>query len=421
MHSTLKTLLTTTLVATLGLVNNIIPSTVAQSSDTGNGCFDYSWASYAAPKLKTALDNMDSIPTDPNGGVSTVYNVTSTLTSHYWVNLYYGLSDGKFFMTKNCDAIEMKNNQFCQMTDDSIIAYVRHDSYNDNLRHVFRINSADGTLGTELGTEDDAYDTTGRFWYQLGGGWSERFAWASGGSGVVNTIALDDSNGVIGADRPNREPCGPQLSNSYVIPAAKSLAALPQISEYHGTTRQEDIQQLFSLMLNQAVQPVDRGYVFNVYFAMGDSNNFYMIKDCETGANQDADGCSDTDTRYTAWVRNEGYFGDQQRHVFALTEDGDVDMDNELLAQDYVPNQRPWYTIEEGYSPRAYEFSSNGEGRSYSQPMMGGVASADYVSTEPETGCSGSGMSNSDSGASSLYLSSGVLTIAIISIWNLIL
>ncbi|EFC39374.1 predicted protein [Naegleria gruberi] len=185
-------------------------------SHAADDCLDNS---YAIPTA--SLITVNGIPSTVDEGFSILWNTGLKIKSPYFVNIYYGLNNGNFFLLKNCKSTANNGNAYCGTNN--FLAYIRHSSNGHNKRVIHQVYS-NGTLAERIGLESDDYNTVSKGWYVKADNWTDVYQFASGGSG--RTFCKSFSNGVIAVDRDAREPCSACLENSYSVPASRVLQCL---------------------------------------------------------------------------------------------------------------------------------------------------------------------------------------------------
>jgi hypothetical protein len=317
-------------------------------------CLDAAGANTPTLALANSVAAFTSIPNSQQG-ITLVWNVLQSVTTPYFQNLYFGLSNGDFFMLKNCRLQESTNIPYCGQANTPLIAYVRSsvDFGTNTQRHIFPVD-ANGILGAEITpAPSGTYDTVNRFWYTQPSGWSALQTFAAGGQGFTYTVGFNGvvnggQQGVAAWDRVTRTPCDVCADNSFAVTAATVLAAM-DMRRYVSVTSSGVFQELM-WPLWQTLLATQRGnghYTISTYVGLANSD-FYQISDCWATTNAALPQCM-LGTRYFATVRNTAIFGDQFRHVYSVNTDGSLIL-TPIVSGVYNTTQRPWFQLNNGWT-----------------------------------------------------------------------
>jgi hypothetical protein len=311
-------------------------------------------------------------PASVNTLLTNMRNYVKEFTSPYVRNLICGYNNNITYILRNCKVIENFCSN-CNCEGKGWVVLIRHDAiFGDNKRHYFDAAGTIDISGTEFGVDASAYETTLRPWYlNSAKEWSDNyFTFSTGMLGATYRKAI--TNGLVAADRIQREPCGACLSNSELVPVVSTIAS-SNLYDHMAAATAAEIAEAIQHIHDRIVE-LDTTHIVNTYFAF-DNGDFYLLKNCEKDVNA-ATIPSCAGVKYVGMARNSG-LGNLNRWYFPVNAQGVVlstgAVDGGVF---YNTTARPWFQWKDGWTDQ-YISTTNVTYRTFTHSFVGGVVAAD--------------------------------------------
>jgi hypothetical protein len=253
------------------------------------------------------------------------------------------------------------SNSLCEGGSQYIFVAVNSAAFKNGYMNAYKTDGAGKLVGTAYAKSTTAYDPRTQPWFKSGSGWVDGSA----------TYYESFTGGVAAADRLSTEPCGPCLTGS--LPLAWSMYWAAHEADGVGITTMAGIISYGQKIL-KAINAMT-SEIFPVVYVGFSNGDFYAISDC-----RDTNQACPKAGWYLEYV-NAAVVGNTSIGFLQLDVNGKVTGTPTFSTDEFPTTQRPWYTIQNGWTDPYADFTTGITLRTFSASFKFGVAAADtYVS-----------------------------------------